>query len=213
MLGNYAPDSGCWLLVQNGEAAILELPGKNNCAVSPADAAANACGSLRCKITRLLCSHCHPDHINPATTADFLARFPESIMTLQSGFRHAVDALPVDARRVNYFESADLIHIGGEPIFLVHAPKHSSTDTFVIFKGAAFTGDWELGTIRSVHDGKPGSVPRDTRLESIARIERFQENHDYAIHMIFSVHANDRRYGIDFKRIIAETRRDIDCLR
>jgi hypothetical protein len=89
----------------------------------------------------------------------------------------------------------------------VHAPKHSATDTTAIFRGAACTGDWELGTIHSVHDWtRIWAVPESTKLESIERMEQFPAQHNYVIHRCFSVHANDRRTGIDFPRLMASTR-------
>ncbi len=39
-------------------------------------------------------------------------------------------------------------------------------------------------------------------------MERFPEEHHYGIHRTFSVHANDKREGVDFPRLMASTRED-----
>src|SRR5262249_46358806 len=97
--------------------------------------------------------------------------------------------------------------MAGESLFLVHAPKHSRTDTMVIFRGTACTGDWELGTIHSVHDWTQFlAVPEARKLEAITRMEQFPTKYNYLIHRVFSVHANDKREGVDFPRLMASTR-------
>ena len=47
------------------------------------------------------------------------------------------------------------LHLGGEPLWLVKAPKHSRTDVVTVFRGVAMTGDIELGMLRSVNREVP----------------------------------------------------------
>ncbi len=74
----------------------------------------------------------------------------------------------------------------------------------VIFRGAAYTGDWELGTVRTVNE----RVPVETRLRSCDRVIDFVREAGYRVHRVYSVHANDRREGVDFPALIAGTRED-----
>ena len=197
--------TGCWLLAHGGEAAVLEMPPGGPSEPSPADLVAAAVGQLGVSVRHLLCTHAHLDHFSRATLRRMRAAFPSAVCYFQRGFRSRVGDLP----GVRYFEQTTRLDLAGEPLFLVPAPKHSSTDTIVIFRGSACTGDWELGTIRSVHDWtRIWGVPRQTKLESIERMERFQAEWNYHIHRIYSVHANDRREGVDFTQLMADTRTD-----
>lgn len=198
--------TGCWLLHHQGEAALLEMPPAGLLEDGPASVAVEALSHLPgTEVKYLLCTHNHLDHFCIDTFRRMREAFPRAEPCLQLGFQPAVGADP----GVRYFDGASKLHLAGEPLFLVHAPKHSETDTMVIFRGAACTGDWELGTLRSVHDWTwLWSVPEQRKLESIARMERFQVDHCYHIHRVWSVHANDRREGVDFPGLMASTRQD-----
>jgi hydroxyacylglutathione hydrolase len=198
--------TGCWLLEHGGEGAILEMPPAGLRAPSVATAAAAAVAALSLRSVKyLLCTHAHWDHFSRRTYHQLQATFPGAQTCLHSGFRDRLG----DREGVHYFEDVVRLELAGEPLFLVHAPKHSSTDTMVIFRGTACTGDWELGTIRSVHDWNPlWCVSRACKQQSIARMERFPAEQHYHIHRVFSVHANDRREGVDFPRLMAGTGED-----
>jgi glyoxylase-like metal-dependent hydrolase (beta-lactamase superfamily II) len=197
--------TGCWLLVHHGEGAILEMP-PSLTGPGPADGAREAVSELSVASVRyLLCTHSHLDHFSRRTYRKLRQSFPRAEPCFQRGFRGCLG----DEEGVRFFDDVLKLELAGEPLFLVHAPKHSRTDTMVIFRGAACTGDWELGTIRSVHDWTWfWAVPRARKLEAIARMERFPEEHNYRIHRVFSVHANDKREGIDFPWLMASTRED-----
>jgi glyoxylase-like metal-dependent hydrolase (beta-lactamase superfamily II) len=129
--------------------------------------------------------------------------FPRAEMHLQRGFEGMVHGL----QNVRYLDHKQLLHLAGEPLHLVHAPKHSWTDTMIIFKGVIIAGDWELNTLHSVHDDKPRyRVPTEVKLASIERMQRFQSDYNYQIHKVFSAHANDRREDIDFHLLMEDTK-------
>jgi hypothetical protein len=131
--------------------------------------------------------------------------FPRAEPVLQAGFRPVVD----DPTGVRFFDDCRALSLGDEPLYLVHAPKHSSTDTMVVFRGAACTGDWELGTVRTVHDWNPiARVPVDTRVRSCERMMGFPQRKNYAVHRVYSVHGTDRRENVDFPALMAATRED-----
>ena len=189
--------TGCWLLQNGTEAAVLEFPPYLGLEGSPAEAAVNAVRETGASVKYLLCTHSHGDHFCQESFAQMRYSFPEAQVVLQSGFRQMVN----QARNVEWFDGEASLTLGGEPLFLVHAPKHSATDTHVIFRGSICTGDWELNTIRTVNE----QVPVGQRIESIEKMIAFVKDHDYCIHRSYSVHANDRREGIDFTRLMEET--------
>lgn len=195
--------TGVWLLAHNGEAAVLEQPPTNIVGVGfgpdPSADVERAARELGVAVRFLLCTHTHHDHFSSTTFDAMRRRFPRAEPVLQSGFRTLTDG--AGAR---YFDDESTLSVGGEPLHLVHAPKHSRTDTVVIFRGAACTGDWELNTVRTVNE----SVPVETRLDSCARLIEFVRRARYGVHRVYSVHANDRREGVDFPALIADTRID-----
>src|SRR5262249_21386941 len=85
-----------------------------------------------------------------------------------------------------------LLRVGGEPVWLVKAPKHSSADVVTIFRGVAMTGDIELGMLASVND----EVPEATRRRSMQRLREFEDRTDYHVHSIVSAHLNDVRVSV-----------------
>ncbi len=190
---------GCWILYYNGECAILEFPQFDG--ASPVDEVSAIVEQHGVNVRYLICSHSHYDHFYPSTASAFQDRFPHSHLVLQSGFRPRARML----RDVHYFDDTAVLNIGGEPLYLVFAPKHSWTDTHVIFRGSIFTGDWALGTLRSVN----AFVPANVKHASIDRLQRFpHEIGGYHIHKLFSTHANDRREGINFQHLLNETHID-----
>lgn len=206
LVGRFGPlRTGCWLLVHHDEAAVLELPPSGWGEPSPAEAVKAALAGSPVRVRHLLCTHAHNDHLSAATFHALLAAFPDAEPCLHVGFRRHLGS----EFGVRYFADQLRLTLAGEPLYLVHAPKHSGTDTMVIFRGAACTGDWELGTLRSVHDWTPAwAVPTERKLESIARMERWPAENDYHIHRVYSVHATDRREGVDFPALMASTRYD-----
>jgi hypothetical protein len=92
--------------------------------------------------------------------------------------------------------------LAGEPVYLVHAPKHSLTDQMTIFRGCMITGDWWLGP----GDPNKNRVPIPTIHQSIDRIKSFLKQHHYTVHSLFSVHANEFRRDVDLDQLLEETR-------
>jgi len=206
LLGVYGEQrAGCWLLNNGNRAAILEFPPYNAGQFSPTIPAQLAAEQWNLDIEYLLCSHAHPAHAAHETLKEFHRAFQAAKVCVQAGFQNCVPA----AKHVHHFDDFLKLSLGGEPLYLVHAPKHSWTDTIVIFKGVAITGDWELNTIRSVHDDSPEmSVPLDIKLASIEKMMRFPTEQDYLVHKVFSVHANDRRDDVDFVELMEDTKED-----
>src|SRR5262245_42809107 len=206
LVGQFGPHrTGCWLLTNQYEAAVLEMPPASPGEQPPAAAAAEAAGQLGVAVSHLLCTHTHPDDFCRPTFLQMRQNFPDAGVSLQAGSRPQVGEQP----GVQYFDEELRLEVAGEVLFLVHAPKHSTTDTIVIFRGSACVGDWELGRLRSAHDGTGSwAVPKPTKLQSIERLERFLADKNYNVHRVYSVHANDRRESVDFAELLAQTRAD-----
>ncbi|MBN2383707.1 MBL fold metallo-hydrolase [bacterium] len=204
LLGRFnAFQAGCWLLEHGGQAALVEVPPYGRTEMSPAFLAQEAADMLNVQIKYCLCSHCHADHFSWFTLGQFTKAFPQASFILQ---RHFPKVQNMD-RTFIYFDRIQRLALGGEPLFLIHAPKHSWSDTMIIFRGVIISGDWELNTIRSVHDGRwPGqNVPFAQRRQSIRRLITFTEKNNYIIHKVFSVHANDRREQVNFRELMLDT--------
>lgn len=195
--------TGCWLLVNGRKGAIVEMPPYSRHEESPAYLAWRAAEALSIKIQYIFCTHNHMDHLSQRTLHEFLSVFPKARVILQYGFRYSVDY----HENISLFKRSKKLTLDNEPLYVVHAPKHSWTDTMIIFRGSIITGDWELNTIRSVHDRKGrDSVPRRMKRQSIDRLISFSLQNDYYIHSVFSVHANDKRKNVDFIELMLDTK-------
>lgn len=185
---NQPDDVGSWLLVNDGEALLLEVP--------PGLSASDAKSALRQTGTSLryaTASHDHEDHLDPDAWA-----------TLRKAFRKVefIDPPSVSGDR--------LLHVGGEPLWLVRAPKHSVTDVVAVFRGVAMTGDVELGMLASVND----EVPWQTKIKSMDRLRGFEERAGYHVHSIVSAHLNEVRVSIRWPDLFGyEDARRKECRR
>jgi hypothetical protein len=160
-------DVGSWLLVHNGEALLLEVP--EGLSVRDVQEA------LRLTRTTLrygTTSHDHEDHLDVDVWSELVKAFPAA------RFMHP-SAVHGDR----------LLHVGGEPAWLIKAPKHSLTDVVTVFRGVAMTGDIELGMLESGKD----EVPERTRRRSMRRLAEFCDRSGYHVHSIVSAHLNDVR--------------------
>ena len=87
-----------------------------------------------------------------------------------------------------------MINLGGEPLWLIKAPKHSPSDTVTVFRGVAMMGDIELGTLESVNR----EVARSTKAGSMDYLRGFEDRTGYRVHTIVSAHLNDFRQGVNW---------------
>jgi hypothetical protein len=163
-------DVGSCLLGHNGEVLLLEVP--EGLAVQDVTDALSRLGATLRYVTA---SHDHYDHLDPEVWDALAAAFPNAQFLHPSGVR-----------------GDRLLYVGGEPVWLLKAPKHSLTDVVTVFRGVAMTGDIELGTLESVND----EVPKRLKAQSMARLRGFQERAGYHVHSIVSAHLNDVRLSV-----------------
>lgn len=197
-------DTGCWFLENAGQAAVVEMPPYSS-PRSPWDAAKEAEKVLNARVKYLLCTHCHHDHIAPEILRQFHKAFPTARTILHRDFRNFM-TMP---EWVEEFRSSRKLSLGGEALHIIHAPKHSRTDTMIIFSGCVIPGDWEFNTVRScIGDDEPDGVPRSEKIRSINRMIGFLRRENYRVHKIFPAHANHRRDDVDFPAVLEDTKTD-----
>lgn len=170
LIGSYDSDVGSWLLHQDGEAMLLEIP--EGLMVEDVRDALDRLGLTLCYVTA---SHDHLDHIDEDVWKLLTSAFPDAQFVHPS-------SVPEDRR----------LSIGGEPLWLVKAPKHSKTDVVTVFRGVAMTGDIELGMLASVNN----EVPLRTKKKSMDWLRGFQDRAEYHVHSIVSAHLSDVRVSI-----------------
>jgi hypothetical protein len=167
---NEPDDVGSWLLVNNSKALLLEIP--------PGLSARRVKSALKHTGTSLLyatASHSHEDHLDPDAWGALCKAFPKAEFIHPSS---------VSGDR--------LLDVGGEPLWLVRAPKHSADDVVTVFRGVAMTGDIELGMLASVNY----DVLLPTRVRSMNWLRGFPHRAGYHVHSVVSAHLNDVRVSV-----------------
>ncbi len=165
-------DVGSWLLHHEGEAMLLEVP--EGLTVRDVKSVLKHTGTSLRYVTA---SHDHEDHLDPAAWKALLNAFPKA---------EFIHPSTVSGDR--------LLHVGGEILWLVKAPKHSANDVVTLFRGTAMTGDIELGMLASVNN----EVRWQTKMASMAWLRRFQERAGYHVHTTVSAHLNDVRTNVNW---------------
>lgn len=163
-------DVGSWLLVHGGEALLLEIP--PGLTVKKVRA---TLGQVNATLRFATASHSHWDHLDLKAWASLKKAFPEAEFVLPSSVS--------DDRELD---------LGGEPVWLIKAPKHSSDDVVTVFRGVAMTGDIELGMLDSVNT----EVIAPDKVRSMNRLRGFPHRSGYHVHSIVSAHLNDVRVSI-----------------
>ncbi len=174
---NEPDDVGSWILHNDGEALLLEVPPGLT-----VDDVAGGLSAVGAGLRYVTASHLHDDHLDI-----------DCWNNLQEAF-HGTHFMRPTAAQVG---SDILINLGGEPLWLVKAPKHSPSDTVTVFRGVAMTGDIELGTLESVN----GEVSRATKAASMDYLRGFQDRTGNHVHTIVSAHLNDFRQGVNWRSL------------
>lgn len=169
LIGQYESNVGSWLLYHEGEALLLEIPeGLKLCDVRHI---LKTFDNPRLKY--ITSSHSHEDHLD-TTIWDLLQEtYPRTEM--------------IDPSTVFGYT---YLRLGGEPLFLLRAPKHSWNDIVVVFRGIAMVGDIELGMLESVNN----EVPSRVKAKSMKTLANFSKTWNYKIHHTISAHLDDCRY-------------------
>jgi hypothetical protein len=167
-------DVGSWLLVHDREALLLEVP--PGLTVTEVESAVERAGATLRFVTA---SHDHEDHLDV-----------EAWDALFDVLEGATFIHPAAITRHHDL----MLRIGGEPVWLIKAPKHSRTDVVTVFRGVAMTGDIETRMLASVNN----EVPLPTKKKSMDWLKGFPERSGYRVHTTVSAHLNSVRRAVDW---------------
>jgi hydroxyacylglutathione hydrolase len=167
---NEPDDVGSWILSHKGEAALVEVP--EGLTVKHVQKSLG-----RNKLRFAVASHEHEDHFDTDAWDALIAAFPDARFIRPSSVAKDM-----------------LLELGGEPLWLIKAPKHSTSDVVIAFRGVAMTGDIELGMLESVNDEVPSRIKR----KSMEWLKDFERRSDYHVHSIVSAHLNDVRTSVNW---------------
>ena len=196
LLGRYSPFGvGVFILENGGEGALLEMPPYQMGAPKPWEDAKTLAEELNINIKWILLTHAHIDHTYGFP--HFRHAFPKARVVAHRSFLEWYRRSAFDD--IFYYDVKEM-SLAGEPLFLLHAPKHSPQDLLIIYRGAVCTGDWTLGP---VPEANPLVSPIE-KLRTINRVREFLEKRDYYIHTAFSAHANEFRRNVDFPKLLDE---------
>jgi len=174
-------DVGSWLLHNNGEALLLEIPPGLTI-----DDVAAALALLGAGLRYVTASHLHEDHLDPQVWNDLTDAYPNA------------EFFPPEE-----FAGDTRIDLGGESVWFIKAPKHSPSDTVTVFRGVAMTGDVELGTLNSVNR----EVSRKVKAASMEYLRGFEQRTGYRVHTIVSAHLNDFRQDVNWASLFEVSQR------
>lgn len=210
MLGPYGPyRNAVWLLVNGNEAAAVEMPPyRPRRDARPWNAARRCLRKIGATLKYGLLSHAHMDHC--LSLMAFRETFPEARFV---GHRSQVESRLV-ARLSGwrphqvfdhvFDEETHVLDLNGEPILLIHAPKHSESDQMVIYRGTAITGDWFLGDLKDCN----AIVDPGRKVWSIERVQHWLRHWDYRVERAFSGHGDCLYYDVDFHRLMEKSKVD-----
>ena len=205
-----ADDQVCnsWVLVHGKSCFIVDTPPKADDGTSvPADLVYQYIEDNDLTPVGLTITHHHFEHV------DGVAGFWDNLSESDSCKWICHESLIQHEPRLKLFfdtvfhEPVFESNIEGEPMFLVHAPKHSLSDVLVIFRGTMITGDWWLGS----GDPNLNHVRPDIAIESIDRVLDVLRSRNYWVHRLFPSQKDadrlDLRYDQDIEAVFHDTRK------
>lgn len=222
--------TGVWIFEHNLECVLLEMPDSNlkDTNTYSWEYAKQYIQQKKLQLLFMTVSHAHGDHI--ASYKEFHKAFPTTPIIWHKTFfenasyfgKQSLDYLYSSDVILNaiknekplkpsiIFEEVPIYcykddicstDIGSEPFFMIHAPKHSRSDTMMIFRGCMISSDWHLG------EGDPNKnrISEQTIQRTINLLLEFAQKMQYMIHSVFSVHANEFRRNINFETLMIQS--------
>ncbi len=195
---------GTWLLINGKSCVVVEMPPGISKLENPEPAKLvyNYLKTYEIQPISITITHHHWDHV------DGIAAYSQKLEEFMpfDWICHE-SAIKLEPKLQKYFniiftEPIHEITLENEPLFLLHAPKHSKSDVLIIFRGAMITGDWWL----EEGDPNPSNIPPETSIASIERVLEFLKLRSYWVHSLFSVHGNDFRYDQNVENVLKTTR-------
>lgn len=216
-LGPFGPyNNSVWLFHHGDEAAVAEMPPyRVKKDPKPWLSVKKYCRQEGLTLKYAFLSHIHMDHC--LSLGDFRLAFPETVFV---GHRtHLTSRLTwrlarsIGMRADEIFDEVydgdiKMLDLCGEPLLLIHCPKHSDSDQFVIFRGTAMTGDWFLGDLKDCN----ALVHPADKIRSVERVQHWLGRLNYDISRAFSGHGDCLYYQVDFHRLLEKSKIDHDRL-
>jgi hydroxyacylglutathione hydrolase len=201
-----------WLLVNGDEAALLEMPNyRQGREARPWSAAKRCLRGIGARLKYALISHAHIDHCQ--SLVKFRETFPEAhFVAHQSQAESAMVARlawsagypPADIFDQVFSDDVCFLDLNGEPLILLHAPKHSASDVMMAYRGTALTGDWYLGDLKDCN----ALVHPAQKVHSINRVQSWLRHLDYDVKRAFSGHGDCLLMDVDFQRLLEQSKVD-----
>ncbi|HME56152.1 MAG TPA: hypothetical protein VKM55_28375 [Candidatus Lokiarchaeia archaeon] len=204
-----ADDQVCntWILVHEKSCFIVDMPPKADDGTTvPAELVIQYIEDEDLSPVGLTVTHHHFEHV------DGIANFWDNLAESETCRWICHDSLLQQVPRLKLFfdtvfhEPVFESNLSGEPLFLVHAPKHSLSDVLVIFRGTMITGDWWLG----IGDPNLNHVRPEIAIESINRVFEVLRMKNYWVHRLFPSQKDaeclDLRYDQDIEAVLKDTR-------
>jgi glyoxylase-like metal-dependent hydrolase (beta-lactamase superfamily II) len=210
MLGPYGPyRNAVWLLVNGDEAALVEMPPyRPKRDARPWQAARRCLRKIGARLKYALLSHAHLDHC--LSLMHFRETFPEArFVGHRSQLENRLMGRITGWRPYQVFDEVfesetHVLDLNGEPLLLIHCPKHSESDLFIIYRGTAITGDWFLGDLKDCN----ALVDPQQKIWSIERVQYWLNTWDYGVVRAFSGHGDCLYYDVDFHRLMEKSKID-----
>ncbi len=194
--------SGVWLLSNQGEAMLLDMPFGRLEEVEAFDRIAETLRMQKLTLKYLTVSHLHLDHAAGLSTA--LDRFPEATFVypapwpvrvreslgewLRNRTNVGLQGVWTRQPQITYEESFQG-ELGGEPLLFFDAPYHSRTDQLVVFRGLALLPDWHLPEgDESLEQVK---APQEMVAQTLQRLRQIPQQHNYVVHSRTAVHGDE----------------------
>lgn len=209
MMGPYGRHSNAvWLFVNGDEAALIEMPDyRNGREARPWFAARRLLKKIGAKAKYALMTHAHFDHCH--SLLSFRQAFPDTeFLAHQSQARSRL------LQRMTYGEGPifdevfsqeiQILNLNGEPLILIHAPKHSQSDVLMFYRGTALTGDWYLGDLKDCN----ALVDPTDKIQSIERVQYWLARLNYRVTRAYSGHGDCLMEDIDFMALLEQSKTD-----
>lgn len=209
-LGPFGPyNNSVWLFWHKGEAAVCEMPpyrrGKER---PPWSAVQSFLQERQLALKYAMISHAHFDHCQ--SLMRFRSTFPETefVAHQSQANTRVVWRLSRGAPVFDTVFDGDLtmLALGGEPLILMHAPKHSHSDIFTVFRGTAMTGDWFLGDLKDCN----ALVDPALKIRSVERVQTWLRRLNYSVNRAFSGHGDCLYYDVNFQQLLERSKTDHD---
>ena len=201
-----------WIFFHREEAALIEMPpfhkGQDPAPWLSVQQELERRG-LRLKYA--LISHAHMDHCR--TLPEFRLAFPEArFVAHQSQLQSPLVRRLVGSTGMQLWEffqesydgDIKMLTLAGEPLILIHCPKHSQSDQFVIFRGTAMTGDWFLGDLKDCN----ALVHPQDKVRSVERVQTWLDRLGYKVSRAFSGHGDCLYKDVDFELLMEKSKVD-----